>query len=165
MKHLLMAVTVSLFMVGCVTQHETNFEAMHNAQQMIRDGKAECVLIPEEGEIIVQRGRGVTPLLWMYDTHPAEMEGGTICDKVIGRATAAIAICGKVRHVHSELMSDDAVEFLEAYGITTSATKRVPRILNRKMDGLCPMEQAVEQITDPEEAVAQLRETLAKMKQ
>ena len=78
-------------------------------------------------------------------------------DKVVGRAAACIAICGKASHVHGELMSEDAAEFLSDNGITYSYKQLVPRILNKSMDGLCPLEQSVEGITDPVAALSALR--------
>jgi hypothetical protein len=40
----------------------------------------------------------------------------------------------------------------------------VPKILNRQGNDICPMEKAVQKITDPKEAVSVLREKLQKMK-
>lgn len=131
--------------------------AVEEAATMIRDGKAECVLVKNGKIAIVERGHGVSPLLVMYDSHASEMEGAIVVDKVIGRAAACIAICGKASHVHGELMSEDAVEFLSDNGISSSYTQLVPRILNQKMDGLCPLEQSVEGLTDPPAALSALR--------
>ncbi len=162
MRILLIAWMALLCLVGCsIPEYRP---PMTEAQHIIRSGAAECILLPQEGDMIAKKGRGVSPLLEMYDEHGEAMADGIICDKVIGRATAAIAICGKVRHVHSELMSEDAAAFLNAHGITASATTFVPLILNRKMDGRCPMEMAVDGIEDPAEAVAALRLALEAMR-
>lgn len=86
------------------------------------------------------------------------MADAVIVDKVVGRAAAAIAICGKARHVHGEVMSEDAA------GVPESARHHFRlhaagalRILNRKRDGLCPLEQSVAGIDDPEQALAALK--------
>lgn len=133
---------------------------MEEAKKMIQDGKAECVLIKNDSIYGQERGHGVSPLLVMYDEHKEAMLNATLVDKVIGRAAAAIAICGKVKHVHGELMSEDAVEFLNNNGITTSHTSLVHRILNRKRDGLCPLEQSVEGIDNPANALVALRKRI-----
>lgn len=133
---------------------------MEEAKKMIQDGKAECVLIKNDSIYGQERGYGVSPLLVMYDEHKEAMLNATLVDKVIGRAAAAIAICGKVKHVHGELMSEDAVEFLNNNGITTSYTSLVHRILNRKRDGLCPLEQSVEGIDNPANALVALRKRI-----
>lgn len=136
---------------------------MEEAKKMIQDGKAECVLIKNDTIYGQERGRGVNPLLVMYDEHQDAMQGATLVDKVIGRAAAAIAICGKVKHVHGELMSEDAVEFLDQNGITSSYTTLVHRILNRKKDGLCPLEQSVKGIDDASVAIVSLRKRIETM--
>ena len=147
----------TLFASVCASAADPSESAVSEASQMIRDGKAECVLVRDNRILYVERGRGVSPLLNVYDHHRAEMEGAVVVDKVIGRAAACIAICGKVKHVHGEIMSEDAVEFLKENGITASSTLLVPRILNRKRDGLCPLEKSVEGIRDPEKALTALR--------
>lgn len=127
------------------------------AISLITEGRAECVLV-RDGEVIVREsGHGVSPLLTMYDSHGDQMRGAVVVDKVIGRAAACIAICGGASHVHGELMSEDAVTFLADNHISSSYTTLVPRILNRNLDGLCPLEQSVLGLTDPEEALAALR--------
>lgn len=136
---------------------------MEEAKKMIQDGKAECVLIKNDSIYGQERGHGVSPLLVMYDEHKEAMLNATLVDKVIGRAAAAIAICGKVKHVHGELMSEDAVEFLNNNGITTSHTSLVHRILNRKRDGLCPLEQSVEGIDNAANALVALRKRIESM--
>lgn len=134
---------------------------MEEAKKLIQDGKAECVLIQNDTIYGQERGHGVSPLLVMYDEHREAMRGATLVDKVIGRAAATIAICGKVKHVHGELMSEDAVEFLKDNGITSSYTTLVHRILNRKKDGLCPLEQSVKGINNPDSALVALRKRIA----
>lgn len=136
---------------------------IEEAQRLIQAGQAKCVLINDSDIIALENGRGVSPLLTIYETHHDQMAGATVVDKVVGRAAAAIAICGGVSHVHGELMSEDAVEFLEQNGVTVSYTKLVPRILNQKLDGLCPLEQSVLGIEDPVEALAALKIKVAEL--
>lgn len=136
---------------------------LEEAKKMIQDGQAECVLVKDDTISVVERGHGVSPLLVMFDKHKDAMEGATVVDKVIGRAAASIAICGKAKHVHGELMSEDAETFLHDNGITTSYTKLVPLILNRKRDGRCPLELSVNGIEDAPEALVALRKRIAEL--
>lgn len=158
LKYILLFTFSVLYSIGLMAQSK-----MEEAKKLIQDGMAECVLIKNDTIYGQERGRGVSPLLVMYDEHRDAMIGGTLVDKVIGRAAAAIAICGKVKHVHGELMSEDAVEFLNNNGITTSYTTLVHRILNRKRDGLCPLEQSVEGIDDSASALVSLRKRIESM--
>ena len=143
------------FSTGCNTIPDSRELAA--ARKMLQENKAACVLMKDGKIIMSENGRGVNPLLVIYDKRKGDMKDTVVVDKVIGRATAAIAICGKVKHVHAEVMSQEAVDFLKEYKITTSYTLLVSRILNRTRDGLCPMESTVLNITDPYKAVEAVR--------
>ena len=163
------ALFVILGLGGCITQTSqtgSNQETLvGEAIALIRGNQAECVIVRDGVLAVVERGRGVSPLLNIYDNPESRkrMEGGTVVDKVIGRAAAFIAINGGAVHVHGEVMSEDAEELLKRHGITTSATLMVPKILNRNRDGLCPLEQSVLGLEAPEEALAALRRRVAEL--
>ena len=157
----LLAAALLLAAAGCRSSEADRFT---EARRLITSGEAECVVITADRRLVAERGRGVSPLLELYDTHAAEMKGATVVDKVIGRAAAAIAILGGAKHVHGEVMSEDAVSFLMANGVSASHTLLVPRILNMKRNGLCPLERSVEGITDPAAAVAALRRRVAELR-
>lgn len=156
----LIAAFIVLFLYSPAMRSQTVPE---EARALIVEGKAECVLV-KDGVIVAQEsGHGVSPLLNLYDAQGEAMRGAMVVDKVIGRAAASVAICGGAVHVHGELMSEDAVAFLSDNGITSSYTTLVPCILNRRMDGLCPLEQSVLGLTDPQEALTALRRKVAQM--
>lgn len=130
-------------------------------RELITGGKAECVLM-RDGKVIAREcGRGVSPLLVLFDRSQEQMRGAVIVDKVIGRAAASIAICARAAWVHGEVMSDDAAEFLQQNGVKATCTLQVPKILNRNRDGLCPLEASVQGISDPVKALTALRAKVA----
>ena len=158
---LFLSVCFSLILSGCCTgKKDTEYD---KARQLIREGKAECVLLREGKIVHMEKGRGVSPLLVMSKKYGKEMTGGAIVDKVIGRAAAAIAINGKVKYVHALLISEDAVDFLKKHNIRVSWDLKVPRILNRDRSGLCPLEKSVEKINDPVEAQKALEAKIRQM--
>jgi hypothetical protein len=137
---------------------------VQDARALIQSGKAECVLVVN-GEVFAPRsGHGVNPLLDFSEKNPEQMRGAIVVDKVIGRAAAAIAICGKAKAVYAELMSEDGAAFLKQHGIAVGYAKIVPRILNQKRDGLCPLEQSVLGIDDPAKAVVALKARIAELR-
>ena len=82
---------------------------------------------------------------------------------LISEAAAAIAINGKAKHVYGLIMSEDAQRFLQEHGIPASCELKVHRILNRRRNGLCPLEQSVQGIDDPEQALSAMRRKIAEM--
>lgn len=155
----------ALILSSCCCNGRKNTE-YDKAGKLIREGKAECVLLREGKIVHIERGKGVSPLLTIYRKFGKKMAGGEIVDKVIGRAAAAIIINGKIKYVHGEVVSSDAVKFLKEHNVAVSWTLKVPRILNRTRTGLCPLEKSVEGITDPVKAQkaleAKIRELMKK---
>lgn len=138
-------------------------EAVRQARTLIAQGRAECVLVKEGRIVQIERGRGVSPLLTMYDRHGEAMAGAVVVDKVIGRAAASVAILGGAKAVYGEVMSEDAAAWLDREGIVSGWGTLVPRILNRKRDGLCPLERSVVGCDKAPEAVAALRRKAAEL--
>ena len=173
MKQIIFAVACALLLTGCFCckigtcgagKHARNMDMVPAARQKIIEGKAGCVIINDGKIVHDENGRGISPILDIYRQHPDKMKGSILVDKVIGKAAAMVAICGKVNHVHAELICDSAVEILEKHYITVSYTKRVKDILNRRKDGLCPMEKTVRNISCPAKGVTALEAAVAKMK-
>lgn len=109
-----------------------------------------------DGVIVGQEtGRGILPILNLLDA--GKLAHAVVVDKVVGRAAAAICVVGGAKRVHAAIMGADAAALLKARGITASADRTVPRILNRDLSDGCPMERAVDGIDDPAEMVKALR--------
>ena len=152
----LFAVLTALF-TGC----SLNDVAVSLAQERIRQSHASCILL-KDGHIITQEsGKGLAPLFTVLDKYSKEMNGGVIVDKVIGKAAASLVICGKASAVYTELISEPALELLKKHGVKVQYGKCVPQILNRNKSGLCPMEERVAEIDDPQKAVEVLRTACA----
>ena len=93
-KHLsyFCAVIAAIFS-GCAV----NDAVIAQAQTRIRKNQASCILI-KGGKVVTQEvGRGLAPLLTVLDRYPEAMKDGIIVDKVIGKAAAAIIICGQAQ--------------------------------------------------------------------
>ena len=160
MKHILFAVCAALF-AGCVRLAPP--VTVDTASEMIRNGRADCIVIKNGTVAAKEKGRGLSPLLNIYKADPAVLHDAVIVDKVIGRAAAFVIIAGESRQAHGELISEDAIELLKKHNIAVSGTKIVPRILNRRMNGLCPLEQSVAGLDDPAQALAALEKRIAEM--
>ena len=161
MKHFLLATMAMLTLAGCCTA--TDKSAVAEARKLITEGKAECVVVRDGRIAAAERGRGVSPLLNLHTAKPEVLRGSIVVDKVIGRAAGFIIISGGAKAAHGELISEDAIVLLKKHGIAASGTKIVPRILNRRMDGLCPLEDSVLGREDPADAMAALRRRVTEL--
>ena len=125
--------------------------------RLVRDGVS--VVAARDGVITAQEtGKGMLPIMSLFEKRA--LARAVVVDKVVGLAAASVCVVGKARRVHALIMSEDAMALLKASGIEASAEEVVPQILDRDMAGRCPMEQAVDGRTTPEEMVAALREKM-----
>lgn len=108
--------------------------------------------------------RGIKPLLNLLNGN-ADISGFSAADKIVGRAAAFLYVLMGVEAVYADVMAKAAADILEKYGISPSSGISVASIRNRADTGICPMEQAVEGISDPREALAAVTEKLKQLQQ
>ena len=139
-------------------------DVIAEAVRIIESGGAGVVVV-KDGVIVATEpnGPGVRPLLRVHDMRPDVLKGALVVDKVVGRAAAAIALHGGAAQVYGLLMSEPAKAFLAAKGVKASARAIVPKILNRDRTGLCPLEDSVKDLDDPDKMIAALRKRIAEL--
>ncbi len=121
------------------------------AVSILKEGSYTCVLC-KESEMYTSEQRGVRPLLdWLNDGIPKD--GFCAADKVIGKASAFIYVLLGVSEVWGGVVSEGAISVLEKYSIGCTFEKKVPSIRNRSDTGMCPMEESVLGIDEPEAAL------------
>lgn len=130
---------------------------MEELENLLHSGDYSCV-IRNVGITRFFSGRGVADLLSLLRREPDFLDGAQVADKVVGKAAAAIMIEGKVSEIYTDLVSSPAVELLEKHGISVTFDEEVPVIINRKKDGMCPLEALSKDLTSTSEIVEQIKE-------
>ncbi len=134
---------------------------VENLKREIEGKNLTCIAYTGD-ELFCSYERGVKPIIDFLDK--GHLSEGIIVDKVIGRASAMFMIKGSVKYVHGLIISNLAAEILEKNKISFSGDKFVEKIINRKGDGLCPMESAVADIEDIEEGINIIKNKIKEMK-
>ena len=124
--------------------------------------EAKCIIISNKRGISQSNRSGVSYLLECLDN--GMLEGAFVADTIIGRAAAMILTRGGVCACYGENMSRGALEWLTAQSVRVSYKNLTDMIINRRGDGICPMEEAVSEVTDEERGVELLRERLIQLK-
>ncbi len=139
-------------------------EIEEKAKNMIKKDQASCVIIKDNEIIHTAAGRGVGPLISIYENGREALQDSFVIDKVIGKAAALIIILGQADKAYGSLMSTPAFDFLKARDCKVEYDKMVENIINRSGDDLCPLEKAVLNIEDPKTGYHQLKKTLSHLK-
>ncbi len=137
----------------------TNLE---KAKDMLKNGGYTCVLCKGE-QIYTADKRGVAPMLEFIDSG-IDLRGFSAADKVIGKAAAMLFVHAGVVEVYADVMSKAAADFLSVNGVAFTYDKLVDKIINRKGDGICPMEQVTADINDTNEAIIAIQKRLEELR-
>lgn len=121
------------------------------------DDQLTCAVCGPNGTLTAQ-DRGIKPILHWLGQAPAQLSGGCVADKVVGKAAALLFIQGGIAGLYTRIISQPALDALNAHHIPTTYDQLVPRIVNRTGDGLCPMESRVITVDDPAEAYLALKD-------
>lgn len=131
------------------------------AKDMLDSGKYTCVLCKGDA-VYTSTERGVKPLLGWLDSG-TDLKGFGAADKVVGKAAAFLYVLLGVDEVYAYVMSESAVKTFAEYGIRTQCDTCVKAIRNRTDTGFCPMEEAVSDIDEPQQAKNAVLDRLAQM--
>lgn len=135
---------------------------LETARWRLKEKGCTCVLC-RETVCYESHTRGIAPLLDFLDSG-MDMHGFSAADKVVGRGAAFLYCLLGIHALYAPVISRDALEILESRGIRVVWQQITEGILNRKKNGLCPMETATAGLTDPRQALQAMRHALETMK-
>jgi hypothetical protein len=131
------------------------------AKEILKANGYTCVLL--SGEVEYHSSfRGVKPLIDFLSTGK-NFCGFSAADKTVGAGAAHLYVLLGVSAVWANVISTSAKEILTKNSVAVYCETEVPYIINRAGDGMCPIENAVQGITDSIKAYEVIKETLKKL--
>ena len=136
-------------------------DRIDSVRQRLDEGKFTCVLLTDREEYTSYE-RGVKPLLSLLESRKSFI-GAVAADKTVGAGAAHLYVLLGVRALWANMVITAALKVFKENGIEIHYAERVPYIINRKGDGVCPIETAVKEVWDSKEAYRVIVETLGKL--
>ncbi len=131
--------------------------------QQLHEGGYSCVIRQGE-EVRTFTRRGVADLYDLLYQDPDFMRGALLADKVVGKGAAALMILGGIARIYTDLISQPALELLQAAAIPVEYITLVPHIENRDKTGWCPVETLCYQETSAEAILPLIDDFIRKMR-
>ena len=128
------------------------------AKEEFNTGKY-TVVICKDSDITKSDITGIRPLMKFIDDKK-DCKGYSAADKIVGRAAAFLYTLLGVKNVYGEVMSKGAIEILKNAGINYEYKTLTEFIENRKKTGICPMDEAVQNITNAQDACEAIRKKM-----
>ena len=135
---------------------------LEKAKNILINNNNTCVLVLGDA-VYSSSERGVKPLLDFLDSK-TNFKGFSAADKTIGAGAAHLYLLLGVKTVWAKVISQSALDILKRANIKTKYETLVPYIINRRGDGMCPIEKAVKDITNSDEALNAINATLEDLK-
>lgn len=110
------------------------------------------VIYKNDASVFTSDDRGVATLMRLLKDDKTQLKDSLVADKIVGKAAALLMVYGEVKEVYTPTISSPAVQMFKNHNVKVTFDKEVERIINRKGDGLCPMETLCLDIDNPEEA-------------
>ncbi len=126
-------------------------------------GDVTCVLVHGERQWL-SRQKGIAPMLGFLEAGEA-LAGAAAADRIVGKAAAMLFVKAGVTAVFAEVLSAAGLAFLQAHGVPVTWDTLTDHIENRAGTGICPMEETVAALDDPDCAYEALRRRAAELRQ
>ena len=131
-------------------------DAKADSAMRILESTDSTLVLLGENEKIESRERGVAALLKFYG-EKKELSSFCAADKVVGKGAAVLFSLLRIK-------SKEAKEILEENGIIARFKTLSEYIVNRRGDGICPIEKAVGNERDLQKALVLIQNRIAEMK-
>ena len=135
---------------------------LNRLRQILHTSACSCVI--GNGDTIAEfHQRGIKDLYDILRDNRPLLDGATIADKVIGKGAAALMIAGGVTMVYADVISEPAMELFKQHSIKVEYDKKVANIINRRGDGICPVEERCTECNTIEECLVKIEEFVKSM--
>ena len=135
---------------------------IETAKARFKSGSYSCVLV--KGDVVYTSEQdGIAPMLG-FISDGTNLTGFSVADKIVGKAAALLFVLAGVKEVFACVMSRRAVEVFAEHGVKYSFDTFAENIINRAGTDLCPMEKAVSDIENPQEAIDAIKNALTALR-
>ncbi len=134
---------------------------MSDLIQWLKREAMSLIIVKEGVMVFASREEGMKPLVEaIHQVGLPTLANAIVLDKIVGKAAALLISYFQAKEVHCIVLSTTGRTVLNAHRIPYTAKRLTPEITNRGGTGLCPFEQAVRDIEDPQEGYARIKTTL-----
>lgn len=129
---------------------------MEDLIRLLHEGQHSLVVA--NGDVCTFDGHGVSDLYSFFKEDSGFLKGASIVDKIVGKAAAALMILAEIKEVHTDVISQLALDLFAGSRISVSYTTVVPHIINRTQTGWCPLETRCRDSLTPQDCLCQIEE-------
>ncbi len=136
---------------------------IENIIQLIKSRTYTCVSADLHSIVYQASGKGVKPIVVPMRTDHLFFKEKFVADTIIGKAAALLLALSGARYVYGEIMSQAAIPVFKSNGIIYEYGQLVEYIKNRDETGMCPLEECIQDETDPVTAWTEIENKISEL--
>ena len=136
---------------------------MNDLQIAIDCLEGHTICLCKDGRTITSEKRGIAPMA-DFISEQRDLRGYSAADLVVGKAAALLFVKAGIKAVFAQTVSIGGLETLRRHGVPCSYGELIDIIINRQGSDICPMERAVQDVNDPDEAYLRISAELARLR-
>ncbi len=130
----------------------------------IMEDEQQSLVIVKDGKIIIKSDMfGIKPLYLAVKEKKELLKEASVADKVIGKGAAMLYGYAEVKEIHTNLISDKAIESLKKTNIKLEYNESCEYIINRTNTGMCPVEKLSSETEDIDELMQGINDFLKRI--
>ena len=139
---------------------------MNSYLEQLEDIGANLIVYKDDKVIYCSDKRGVSPLIdVIQQVGIDELKDVVTADRIVGKAAVLLNVYMGSKMAHAMVMSKAAVDTANKFGLEHTTRELVEYIVNRDNTGMCPFEQLVAEMDNPNIAYNAVKKKLEEMKQ
>jgi hypothetical protein len=116
------------------------------------------LVVVKKGQVIFETKKsGISGFLQVIEKLDKNLAASAVADKIVGVAAATLCVYSSVSSVFAQTISDEGIRVLKENNITCLFEKKVPNILNRNKNDVCPFEKLAISSSNTEDAYLKLK--------
>lgn len=121
------------------------------------------ICLCKDGDCVYSEKRGIAPMMSSI-ADGVNLQGYSVADLIVGKAAAMLFVKCGIAGVYAKTLSQSGKAVLERFGIPYEYETLTEKIINRAGTDICPMEKAVYDCEEPDEAYILLLKQLEMLK-
>lgn len=122
---------------------------------ILKEGNHSLAVASVDGSVTTCDSRGVIDLYRLLTLSPLKLKDALVADKIVGKGAAALMIAGKIKALHTDVISRPALDLFSSYPtIEVSYETLTDGIINRQGTGSCPVETLCKSTDNIEDCVS-----------
>ncbi len=122
------------------------------------------ICLCKNGHCLYSEKKGIAPMM-DFISDGTELRGFSVADLVVGKAAALLFVKSGIANVFAKVISESGKKILDKYRIYCEYEILTDKIVNRAGTDICPMEKAVSNIENPDEAYEALQHRIQAMRE